>query len=111
MNNLLNKTISLLWVLIVNLLLLASCGNVQPVLIYETTIIKGSMLSVVQLCPGIPVQYPTSFPEQALCIDNILYGVMWMGGNAWLSPLPPGDYRSTSPQGCSLVVLEGCKIQ
>jgi len=77
-------------------------ANVPPV--------NSPMVTTVQLCPGT-TSYPNSFPEQALCIDNQLFGVFFDGQNAWLSLLAPGNYRSTSTTNpCSFAVVTGCQI-
>lgn len=69
-------------------------------------------VTVVQLCASWgQTSYPSNFPEQALCIGNNLLGVYWNGTQAFLALLPPGDYTSTSPQGCNLTILPNCQIQ
>lgn len=70
----------------------------------------GTSVFAVKLCPGVPVVYPTSFPESALCLQNKLYGVYWDGIHAFLAELPPGNYSSTSPQGCNLRVGLNCQV-
>lgn len=68
-------------------------------------------VTVVQLCPSYgPTQYPSSFPEQALCISGNLYGVYWDGSNAFLAEIVPGVYASTSPDGCTLTVDANCQV-
>jgi len=64
----------------------------------------------IQLCPQQVIQYPSSFPESALCIEGKLYGVMWNGTSAWLAELPPGNYASTSPSGCNLHIGANCQV-
>lgn len=58
-------------------------------------------VTVVQFCPGYgPAAYPANFPEVALNISGILYGVYDGGASdVFLSQLPPGLYQSTST-GC-----------
>ena len=70
---------------------------------------NGTQITIVQLCPNLPAtSYPSNFPEQAFCISSNLYGVYWTGSEAFLAELPPGDYSSTSPQGCNLQILANC---
>lgn len=64
----------------------------------------------IKLCLNVPTVYPTSFPESALCIQGKLYGVYWDGSHAFLAYLPPGNYTSTSPQGCNLHIHENCIV-
>lgn len=71
----------------------------------------GSVVLAVSLCPSKPLIYPSSFPESALCVNNSLFGVYWNGHQAFLSELPPGDYVSTSPQGCSLRIKANCVVE
>ena len=67
-------------------------------------------ISVVQFCSGTTT-YPTSFPEQGLCINNDLYAVYWDGHNAWLTEVAPGHYSSTSSNvPCTFDVLNNCTI-
>lgn len=67
-------------------------------------------VTTVQFCPG-PTTYPSSFPEQALCLQNELYAVMWMGGQAWLSKVVPGHYATTSTGPvCSFTVSANCQV-
>ena len=66
----------------------------------------------VQLCPSIKGHYPDKFPEQGLCIDNMLYAVYWDGDNAWLAPLYPGTYVSTATGlGCTIEVVIDCIVK
>lgn len=68
-------------------------------------------VTFVQLCPNLPpVSYPSNFPEVAICDGGNLYGVYWTGSQAFLSELPPGDYSSTSPQGCNLKISANCVV-
>lgn len=72
---------------------------------------NATSVTVVQLCPSYgPTQYPDSFPEQALCVSNNLYGVYWSGTQAFLAEIVPGAYASTSPDGCTLTVSENCQV-
>lgn len=64
----------------------------------------------VQLCPGEPT-YPSVFPEQALCINNELYGVYSINDGV-LVKLPPGRYSSNSVGSrCSFTILGNCVVQ
>lgn len=85
-------------------------GAIGPQGLPGTNGVDATPVTVVQLCHGIPIIYPSSFPEQALCINNTLYAVYWNGSQAFFSALPPGNYASTSPQGCNLTVLPNCVI-
>lgn len=78
-----------------------------PIPTPSPAIVSPPPVTVVQLCEGSPTQYP----EQAVCIFNQLYGVYWDGQNAWLTLLPPGNYRSTSSfVPCNLAVEADCKV-
>lgn len=73
--------------------------------------IPGTSVSIVSLCPGYgPTHYPDNFPEQAFCIGGSLYGVYYTGAYAFLAELPPGNYNSTSPQGCNLTISANCVV-
>lgn len=67
-------------------------------------------VTVVQLCTQYSTVYPSSFPEQAFCLNNTLYAVYWTGSQAFLAEIAPGYYASTSPQGCSFTVRAGCLV-
>jgi hypothetical protein len=72
----------------------------------------GTITTTVQFCPGYTTSYPNTFPEVGLCIGGSLSAVYWDGRNAWLSPVPPGDYMSTSTSApCNFKVLAGCVVQ
>jgi hypothetical protein len=71
----------------------------------------GTAITVVQLCPASFVpSYPNTFPEQALCIDNVLYGVYSAQGG-FLAELPPGTYSSDGINAsCTLTVEANCEV-
>lgn len=65
----------------------------------------------IQLCPNVVVAYPSSFPETAFCINHKLYAVYVSGpSQVFLAEIPPGNYASTSPQGCNLHVGTDCSV-
>jgi hypothetical protein len=72
--------------------------------------IDGTVITSIKFCPNIPDTYPSSFPEYGVCMNNQLYAVYWNGSQAFLALLTPGNYSSTSPQGCSFHVVSGCSI-
>jgi hypothetical protein len=68
-------------------------------------------VSTVQFCPSVTTNYPTTFPEYGICIDNSIYGVYWDGRNAWLALIPSGYYASTSTTApCNFTVLTNCQV-
>lgn len=73
--------------------------------------VDGTQVYMVQVCPsrGATI-YPTSFPEFAYCIDNKLFATYWDGSHAFTAYIPPGNYSSTSPQGCTFQVGSGCQV-
>lgn len=74
---------------------------------------NGSTITPVQFCTAFTPQYPDSFPEYGLCINNQLYGVYWNGTTAFLAYLPPGAYNSTSLSNttCNFTIVSGCTVQ
>lgn len=69
----------------------------------------GTQITVVALCPGTP-SYPSIFLEDALCINNALYGVYSANGG-FLTLLPPGTYSSNAIGAtCSLTVRPHCQV-
>lgn len=70
----------------------------------------GTIITPIQLCPGVPT-YPTSFPEFAMCLGGVLYGVYDQDGDhVFLAELPPGRYRSTSPDACNFTIGSNCEV-
>lgn len=69
----------------------------------------GTVISSIQLCPGIPV-YPSKFIETALCLDNNLYGVYSANGG-FLTLLPAGYYGSNGiNSSCNFTVGPNCSV-
>ena len=104
-------------ILIAILVLLTACGKQEPKngVDVVTTIItevetQDPEVKMVQLCKGAP-SYGMFF-EFAQCVDNKLYAVYWNGKDAFLTELPPGEYRSTSTGlGCNFTVIKKCDIK
>lgn len=68
-------------------------------------------ITMVQLCPDNgPTAYPASFPEFGECVGGYLYATYWTGSEAFTALIPPGQYASTSPQGCTFTVFAGCVV-
>ena len=67
----------------------------------------------VQLCKSVgSTVYPTTFPEQVLCVSQELYGVYWDGSNAWLAKLPVGRYESTATNlKCTFDIKPNCVVE
>lgn len=73
---------------------------------------NGSQITAVQFCAGQVEQYPTSFPEYGLCLNNTLYAVYWDGHNSWLAQVAPGNYLSTATGlQCNFTITTGCTVQ
>lgn len=72
----------------------------------------GTIITVVQFCTGYTYSYPTTFPEQALCIAGNLYGVYDGGANdVFLSELPAGEYTTTSTSApCNFSIAANCVV-
>lgn len=69
----------------------------------------GTTITLVQLCPGIPV-YPSKFIEVAFCINDQLYAVYSQNGG-FETLLPPGTYGSNGINAsCNFVVAAHCVI-
>lgn len=72
--------------------------------------IPGTVISIVQFCPGVVASYPTTFPEVGLCIDSKLYAV-YSANEGFLAYIPPGLYESNAVgSACTFTVLENCVI-
>lgn len=70
---------------------------------------SGTVVSVLQLCLGTP-SYPSTFIEDAVCINNQLYAVYSTNGG-FLTQLTPGAYSSNAVGSrCNFTVLPGCII-
>lgn len=97
-------------ILILTTLLSIGCsGPVQYV--QGPTVVQENKTKPIKLCEG-ETSYPSSFPEYGLCIDNVLYGVFWMNGSAWLGEIAEGRYRSTSSSvKCNFTVKPNCVIE
>ena len=75
----------------------------------NTVIETPSEVVPIALCPGTTT-YPNKFVEQALCINNQLYGV-YSQNNGFLVLLPPGQYVSNGINStCSFEVLPNCIV-
>lgn len=87
-----------------------TCPGSTPVQISNGT--SPTPVTAVQFCPGYTTTYPNTFAEQGICLSGILYGVYDGGANdVFLSPLPPGEYESTSTGApCDFNVVAGCTI-
>lgn len=72
----------------------------------------GTAVTAVQFCPNEgPTVYPTTFPEQGICISGDLYGVYFDSTNAWLAKIVPGVYNSTATGlGCTFTVGDACSV-
>lgn len=67
-------------------------------------------VTVVPLCPGFTPTYHNVFPEYAVCINHVLYGVYSANGG-FLAELPPGTYNSNGINAtCTLIVHSNCKV-
>lgn len=75
--------------------------------------LNATPVAMIQLCPGYPTVYPSSFPEYAMCVQHKLYGVYNDGVHplAFLAELPPGNYASVAPQGCNLRIHGDCQVE
>lgn len=71
---------------------------------------NGTVVTIVQFCPGNS-QYPTTFPEVGMCINNRIYAVFWMNNSSYMAEVVPGNYHSTSTSlPCNFTVVSGCNI-
>ena len=71
----------------------------------------GTLVSTVEFCPSLGATvYPSSFPEYGICIEGNIYAVYWNGSNAFMAEVVPGEYASTSPQGCNFSVAANCSV-
>jgi hypothetical protein len=52
-------------------------------------------IEMVQFCPNVAPNYPTTFPEYGFIINGKLYGVYSANGG-FLAQLPPGQYLSNA---------------
>lgn len=69
----------------------------------------GTVISTIKLC-GADNSYPNTFTEDAICINNTLYGVMSVNGG-FLTALPPGQYSSNGINStCTFIVGANCKV-
>jgi hypothetical protein len=99
---------------------LLTCGNSSTVITNGSNGLQGiqgvpgqnaTSVNVVQFCSAYTTTYPSSFPEQAVCVGNELLAVYWDGTNAWLAEVVPGYYASTSTTApCDFTVGTDCKI-
>jgi hypothetical protein len=90
-----------------------SCPGSVPVVVTNgsngTNGTNATPVTVVQLCPGVTV-YPSTFVEQALCINGNLYGV-YSANDGFLSYLPPGTYSSDGINAsCNLTIKPNCVV-
>lgn len=70
--------------------------------------LNGTTITVVQLCPGMST-YPGVFVEDALCVDNELYGAYSIPG-AFLTALPDGEYTSQGIGSACNLIITGCNV-
>lgn len=72
---------------------------------------QGIGVYAVQLCTQYSGHYSSSFPEYALCINDVLFGVYWDGHNSWLAQMYPGEYKSTATSApCNFTVGTQCEV-
>lgn len=73
--------------------------------------INGTVITIIQFCPGVTPIYPTIFPEVGLCINNQIYAV-YSANNGFMVLVVPGAYHSNAiGSACSFTVLPNCVIQ
>ncbi len=68
----------------------------------------GTIVTPVKLCSEAP-SYPSVFPEYALCLQGILYGVYSTHGG-FLAELPNGDYNSHAVGSTCNLHISGCTV-
>ncbi len=68
----------------------------------------GTMITIVQFCPGTPV-YPSTFLEVGECISGKLYGV-YSANDGFLAYLPNGQYTSNAIGSTCNFTITGCTI-
>lgn len=67
-------------------------------------------VTIVQLCQGVTPQYPSTFPEIAVCLGSQLYAVYSQNGG-FLVLLTPGQYSSNGINAsCTFTVGLNCQI-
>ena len=71
---------------------------------------SGTIVTTVQFCPGVTPDYPSTFPESGVCINNVMYGVYSSNGG-FLAELPPGEYSSDGINAsCTFTVGPDCAV-
>lgn len=72
--------------------------------------VNGTVITPVKFCSQTS-NYPSTFPEYGLCINNNLYAV-YSANDGFLTYIPPGAYHSNAIGSiCDFTVLPNCKIQ
>lgn len=68
-------------------------------------------VSSIKFCPNLIDSYGTHYSEYGLCIDNKIYAVYWAHGNAFMTELSNGSYRTTTNYGnCTFKVEDNCQV-
>lgn len=68
-------------------------------------------ITVVQFCPNVTPQYPSTFPEVGICLQNRIYAV-YSANDGFLTEVPPGVYSSNAiGSACTFTILPNCGIQ
>lgn len=70
---------------------------------------NGTSIKTVQFCLN-STNYPTTFAEVGICIDNNIYAVYSTNGG-FLTYIPPGNYSSDGiNSSCNFTVKTNCEI-
>lgn len=71
---------------------------------------NGTLIRIIQFCPGVVSQYPTTFPEVGFCINNSIWAV-YSANDGFLTEIIPGRWNSNAiGSACSFTVLPGCIV-
>ena len=73
--------------------------------------VSGTIITPVKFCAGFTQNYPSTFAESGLCINNKIYGV-YSAHDGFLAELPPGNYSSNGiNSSCSFTIKANCVVQ
>lgn len=106
-----NMKLKLLRVIFV--IFIVGCGTTGPQGVQGISGPTGaSDFYIVQFCPGITPLYPSTFPEQGICIDGQLYAILdQSNGYDYLTIIPSGQYTSEATNAsCSFTVSDNCVV-
>lgn len=92
-------------------LALTGCGPgmiIEQVPIEVPVVVEQPTIELIDPCP----EEVTAFPEVLVCINGgELFALYYAPPNSFLTPLIPGNYRTTDKRECSFRVVSGCEVE